>query len=95
MNTLLESARYYNRIFGFNVVPARGKRPAVEWVNWQLIEQTPREIAQLGWGAGISGIAGLCGFNQFRCFNFNNVSDPRIIQTFCTHLRLPKEYRGK
>jgi len=93
MNTLLESARYYNRIFGFNVVPARGKRPAVEWVNWQLIEQTPREIAQLGWGAGISGIAGICGFNQFRCFNFNNVSDPRIIQTFCTHLRLPKEYR--
>ena len=88
MNSLLESAKHYNSAFGFNVVPVQGNRPAASWLNWQIIEQSPEEIEALTWGAGISGIGGICGINDLRILNFVKISDPKIVTAFCAALRL-------
>jgi hypothetical protein len=93
MNSLLESAVFYNSAFGFNVVPVHGMQPAVIGTDWQLKEQLPGDIAGFGWGAGVSGIGGVCGINEIRCLSFHKVSNPKIVTFFCADLRLKPFYR--
>jgi len=93
MNTIFEAAGFYNSVFGFNVVPVRGNRPALSGTAWQEIKQLPGEIAGFGWGAGVSGIAGVCGINDIRCLGFYKVTDPKVVTAFSAHLHLKLPYR--
>ena len=87
-----ELATVYNRKFGFNVLPVQGKRPIVAWENWQLIEQTEKDVAGLGWNADISGIGGVCGINDIRNLDFDNVTDESIVELFAIRLGLGEIY---
>lgn len=87
-----ELATVYNRKFGFNVLPVQGKRPIVAWENWQLIEQTEKDVGALGWSTDISGIGGVCGINDIRNLDFDNVTDESIVELFAIRLGLGEIY---
>jgi|GEM_PF-587683 len=95
----IELAKVYRNIFGFNVLPIQGKRPTIPWENWQLIEQTENDVVDLGWNAGITGIGGICGINDFRNIDFDKVTDPpsgkasaSIVEMICKRLGLGEKY---
>jgi hypothetical protein len=83
MIQFLEMAKIYKNVFGFNVLPIQGKRPTIAWENWQLIEQTERDVIELGWNVGITGIGGICGINDLRNIDFDIVTDFGIIEIIC------------
>ena len=85
-------AKAYNKKFGFNVLPVQGKRPTIAWENWQLIEQSEKDIEDLAWNENISGIGGICGLNNIRNLDFDKVTNGSIIETFCDRLGLGREY---
>jgi len=89
---LVELAKEYNKKFGFNVLPVQGKRPTIPWENWQLIEQSEKDIISLGWNPGITGIGGICGVNEIRCLDFDKVHDHDIIEMFALRLGLGEIY---
>ena len=74
MRIYKQFAKAYNKKFGFNVLPVQGKRPTIAWENWQLIEQSEKDIEGLGWNESISGIGGICGLNNIRNLDFDKVS---------------------
>ena len=95
---LSELAKWYNK-FGFNVLPVDGKRPTIPWENWQLIEQTKKDIAGFGWNANppkerasVTGIGGICGINEIRNLDFDKVKDPEIVEMFAKRLGLGHIY---
>ena len=87
-----ELAAVYNKKFGFNVLPVIGKRPTVQWENWQLIEQTEKDVAGLGWNAGITGVGGICGINDIRNLDFDKVTDLSFVEMFAKRLGLGEIY---
>ena len=87
-----ELAAAYNKKFGFNVLPAQGKRPTIAWENWQLIEQTEKDVIALGWNPGITGIGGICGINDIGNLDFDKVSDSGIVEMFAKRLGLGEIY---
>ena len=87
-----ELAAAYNKKFGFNVLPVQGKRPTITWENWQLIEQTEKDVAGLGWNSQISGIGGICGINDIRNLDFDKVTDSGIVEMFAKRLGLGELY---
>ena len=95
----VELAKVYNTKFGFNVLPVQGKRPTINWENWQLIEQSTNDIEVFGWNAtppdgraGITGIGGICGVNDIRNLDFDKVKDPSIIDLISKRLGLGDKY---
>ena len=92
MRIYKQFAKAYNKKFGFNVLPVQGKRPTITWENWQLIEQTEKDIEELGWNESISGVGGICGLNNIRNLDFDKVTNASIIEKFCDMLGLGKEY---
>ena len=94
-----ELAIGYNKKFGFNVLPVIGKRPTIGWENWQLIEQTEKDVAGLGWNAcppngrvNVTGIGGICGINDIRNLDFDKVSESGIVEMFAKRLGLGEIY---
>ena len=69
-----ELAKAYKINYGFNVLPVQGKRPIIAWENWQIIEQSGKDIEGLGWNESITGIGGICGINDIRNLDFDKVS---------------------
>lgn len=92
MIQFLEMAKIYKNVFGFNVLPIQGKRPTIPWENWQLIEQTEQVVIEFGWNAGVTGIGGICGINDFRNIDFDKVTDPDIVELICKRLGLGEKY---
>ncbi len=82
----------YNKKFGFNVLPVQGKRPTIAWENWQLIEQTEKDVAGLGWNAGVTGIGGICGINDIRNLDFDKIVDLSFVEMFAKRLGLGEIY---
>ncbi len=96
---LLEMATIYNKVFGFNVIPLIGKKPTKAWENWQIIEQTEKEVIGLGWNPTITGIGGICGINDLRNIDFDGVIDPiegserkGVVELFIKRLGLGEKY---
>ena len=87
---LSELAIWYNK-YGFNVLPVDGKRPTIPWENWQLIEQTKKDIASFGWNANVTGIGGICGINEIRNLDFDKVTDPEIMEMFSKAFRARRD----
>ncbi len=87
-----ELAEAYNKKFGFNVLPVSGKRPTIAWENWQLIEQTEKDIARLGWNEGITGVGGICGISDIRNLDFDKVVDLSFVEMFAKRLGLGEIY---
>ncbi len=87
-----ELAAAYNKKFGFNVLPVIGKRPTVAWENWQLIEQTEKDVAGLDWNAGVTGVGGICGINDIRNLDFDKVVDLSFVEMFAKRLGLGEIY---
>ena len=87
-----ELAAAYNKKFGFNVLPVQGKRPTIAWENWQLIEQTEKDVAGLGWNAGVTGVGGICGINNIRNLDFDKVLDLSFVEMFAKRLGLGEIY---
>lgn len=92
MRQLLEMAKIYKNVFGFNVIPIQGKRPTIPWENWQLIEQSENDVIKLGWNAGLTGIGGICGINDLRNIDFDNVTNFEIIEMISKRLGLGEKY---
>ena len=88
----IELAKVYNTKFGFNVLPVQGKRPTINWENWQLIEQSTNDIEEFGWNASVTGIGGICGVNDIRNLDFDNVKDPFIVDIIAKGLGLGGNY---
>ena len=100
MVQLLRLAKVYNKRFGFNVLPVKGKRPVLQWENWQIIEQTQKDVEDLGWAIiidngepSVTGIGAICGINQLRNLDFDKVEDERIVKEFAKKLGLGDDYR--
>ncbi len=89
---LIELARVYRKVFGFNVLPIEGKRPTIPWENWQLIEQTENDLINLGWNGSVTGIGGICGINDLRNIDFDKVTDPDILELICKRIGLGEKY---
>ncbi|MCL5031407.1 MAG: bifunctional DNA primase/polymerase [Bacteroidetes bacterium] len=89
---LIELAKVYRNVFGFNVLPIEGKRPTIPWENWQLIEQSKNDVINLGWNSAITGIGGICGINDLRNIDFDKVSDFAIVELICKRLGLGEKY---
>ncbi len=87
-----ELAKVYNKIFGFNVLPVKGKRPTINWENWQLIEQSENDVEEFGWNSEITGIGGICGINEIRNLDFDLVNDSNIVNMFSMRLGLGDKY---
>ena len=92
MIQLLEIAKIYKNVFGFNVLPIQGKRPTIPWENWQLIEQTEQDVIEFGWNANVTGIGGICGVNDLRNIDFDKVIDSSIVEMICKRLGLGEKY---
>jgi len=97
---LSELAKVYKRNFGFNVLPVQGKKPTIAWENWQLIEQTEKDITQFRWNEktsngkkGVTGIGGICGINDIRNLDFDKVTDESIVKSISKRLGLGDNYR--
>ncbi len=87
-----EVAAAYNKKFGFNVLPVQGKRPTIAWENWQLIEQTEKDVTGLGWNDGVTGVGGICGINDIRNLDFDKVTDLSFVEMFAKRLGLGEIY---
>ncbi len=87
-----ELAIGYNKKFGFNVLPVQGKRPTIAWENWQLIEQSERDVAGLGWNGSVTGVGGICGINDIRNLDFDKVLDLSFVEMFARRLGLGEIY---
>ncbi len=87
-----ELAKVYNKIFGFNVLPVKGKRPTISWENWQLIEQSENDVEEFGWNPEITGIGGICGINEIRNLDFDMVTSSEIVELFSKRLGLGNKY---
>ena len=63
---LKDTAKDYNGVFGFNILPLKDKRPALgSWERWQNEAQTREDINKMGWLSatgvgGVSGIGNIC-----------------------------------
>lgn len=89
---LRETAKDYNELFGFNVIPLENKVPKLKWEQWQFNEMQTDEIDGLGWNANTNGIGAISGIKKLRCLDFDKVSNFSIIQEFVRELGLPLEY---
>lgn len=89
---LRETAKDYNELFGFNVIPLENKVPKLKWEQWQFNEMQIDEIEGLGWNANTNGIGAISGIKKLRCFDFDKVSKFSIIQEFVRELGLPLKY---
>lgn len=87
-----ELAIGYNKKFGFNVLPVQGKKPTITWENWQLIEQSEKDVAGFGWNAGVTGVGGICGINDIRNLDFDKVLDLSFVEMFAKRLGLGEIY---
>jgi len=88
----IEMAKIYNKVFGFNILPIQGKRPTIPWDNWQIIEQTESDVINLVWNSTVTGIGGVCGINELRNIDFDNVTDPGILNMISKRLGLGEKY---
>ena len=88
----IEMAKIYHKTFGFNVLPIQGKRPTIPWDNWQIIEQTENDVISLGWNSTATGIGGVCGINELRNIDFDNVTDPGILEMISKRLGVGEKY---
>ena len=88
----VELAKIYNTKFGFNVLPVQGKRPTINWENWQLIQQNENDIEDFGWPTAVTGIGGICGINDIRNLDFDKVKDYKIVLLIAKRLGLGEEY---
>jgi hypothetical protein len=88
----IELAKVYKNVFGFNVLPIEGKRPTIPWENWQLIEQTEKDVNNLEWNSSATGIGAICGINDLRNIDFDKVSDYSIVEMICKRLGLGEKY---
>lgn len=89
---LRETAKDYNELFGFNVIPLENKVPRLKWEQWQFNEMQIDEIDGLGWNANTNGIGAISGIKRLRCFDFDKVSNFEIVKSFVSKLGLPLEY---
>jgi len=89
---LRETAKDYNELFGFNVIPLENKVPRLKWEQWQFNEMQIDEIDGLGWNANTNGIGAISGIRELRCFDFDKVVNGEIVKNFVSKLGLPLEY---
>lgn len=89
---LRETAKDYNELFGFNVIPLENKVPKLKWEQWQFEEMSTEDIDSLGWNFNANGIGAISGIKKLRCLDFDKVSKFSIIQEFVRELGLPLKY---
>ncbi len=87
-----ELAKAYKKNYGFNVLPVQNKRPIISWENWQIIEQSEKDIESLGWSDTITGIGGICGINDLRNLDFDKVVNEKIVEMILNELGLTSKY---
>lgn len=85
-------AMIYHQQFGFNVLPIQGKKPMIQWDNWQLIEQTEKDIEEMNWNSTTTGIGGITGINDLRNIDFDKVRDYKAVELIREKLGLPDNY---
>jgi hypothetical protein len=82
----------YFELMKFNVLPLRGKKPAINWKEWQDKCQSKEDIEAMEW-KNSSGLGVVMGINNLRCFDLDKVEDPDILEVMLRELNLPEDYR--
>lgn len=91
MSTYKKLAKNYKSRLGINVLPLKGKRPMIEWDNWQNTMQTENDIDKMNW-SGSTGLGGIQGINNWRCLDLDVVEDFEIVELILKDLGLPENY---
>lgn len=87
----LQFALKYFELMKFNVLPLRGKIPAINWKSWQDKNQTKEDIEAMEW-KNATGVGVVMGINKLRCFDLDKVEDPIILEQILKELDLPEDY---
>jgi hypothetical protein len=90
--TLIENAKGYNRLFGFNILPLDGKRPAVpSWEKFKSRKQSQIDLESFNW-KGITGVGGISGVNNLRVLDIDYAVDNELLPKLLSILGLPNNY---
>ncbi len=89
---LKDTAKDYNGVFGFNVLPLKDKRPAMaSWEKWQTELQTSEDVNRMGW-VSATGLGGVSGINNLRVIDVDYAEDNELLGKLLSVLGLPKDY---
>ena len=92
MNTLNKTyAKAYFEKFGFNVLPLAGKKPIINWEEWQSNKQTIDDFEKMDWEKS-TGIGAVMSINNLRCIDIDGVEDPKLVTKLLSDLGLPENY---
>ncbi len=90
---LKDTAKDYNEVFGFNVLPLKEKRPALgSWEKWQNNIQTKDNIHKMGW-LSATGVGGVSGIDNLRVIDVDYTEDSELLGKLLSTLGLPRDYR--
>jgi len=91
MNTVKELAMQYHELFGFNVLPLKGKRPIIKWDRWQSENQSKDDIENMEW-SNTTGFGVCLGIDNLRVFDLDAVEDFEVVDKLLVSLGLPENY---
>lgn len=91
MNWLESCAVRYFEVFGFNVLPLKGKRPMIAWERWQTETQTKELINTFNW-SGATGFGAVMGISLLRCIDIDGADKYDVVKLILEKLGLPEKY---
>jgi len=91
MSTYKEIAKIYKNKMGINLLPLKGKKPVINWDNWQTDFQTEDDIEKMEWN-NATGLGGIQGINDWRCIDIDGAEDYEIVEKLLSELELPERY---
>lgn len=84
-------AKQYFEKFGFNVLPLAGKKPIINWEEWQLKKQTIEDIEKMDW-KDATGIGTPAGLNDVRVIDIDKIKDWAVLDLILEKLNLDQNY---
>jgi len=81
----------YNKKFGFNVLPLKGKAPVGMWNFWQDKPQSKTDIERMEWGKA-TGIGVIQGIGDLRLLDLDHVKDYDILDEMLAEIGLDNDY---
>lgn len=92
MSTLNKTyAIAYFEKFGFNVLPLVGKKPIINWEEWQSKKQSIEDIEKMDW-EGTTGIGTPAGLNDVRVIDIDKIKDWGVLDLILEKLNLDAKY---
>ncbi len=92
MQNFRELAEHYQRRFGFEVLPMRGKAPLVTWRQYIDKQIDQQVLENFSWNSGTDGLAVILGKNDLHALDIDNITDPELLKKLLYDLGLPAEY---